>query len=444
MTGRYKAYPEYKESGVDWVGEIPKDWVCLPLKRNFKIVNGSTPKSVEASYWDGEITWVTPADLSKIKGEIEKSSKNITIEGLNSCGTSIVPEGSLILSTRAPIGTIAISLKKLCTNQGCKSLINTTDTENKFYYYVLSVSGKQLNNLGRGTTFLELSTDELANYAVPTPLLSEQQKIADFLDHETAKIDTLIAKQEKLIELLKEKRQAVISHAVTKGLNSDAPMKDSGVEWLGEVPEHWGIPKIGYNCSVTKLTGFEFTNHWRTTPEGEIIALRGFNIGERVLSLNKTERISEDLSFTLNRSKLHQGDIVLPCTGTLGNAAIIPESGKYHINQNIAKLTFNSVISPSFAVYWLTSSTFRTIIDFNNTSAMQPVLLIGDIRNIIIPVPPLSEQDSIVKKLTKKISRFDKLISKCEASKNLTQERKTALISAVVTGKIDVRDWEAK
>ncbi|MDW2331509.1 restriction endonuclease subunit S [Vibrio sp. 1069] len=187
MTGRYKAYSEYKESGIDWIGVIPVSWSCLPIKRSFEVVNGSTPRSGEKLYWDGDITWVTPADLSKVNESISTSSKTITNEGLSSCGTSLVPKGSLILSTRAPIGTIAIASKELCTNQGCKSLIKTTSVENKYVYYVLSISGKQLNNLGRGTTFLELSTDELANYRVPNPSIQEQQKIANFLDHETAK-----------------------------------------------------------------------------------------------------------------------------------------------------------------------------------------------------------------------------------------------------------------
>ncbi|MGL5335910.1 MAG: restriction endonuclease subunit S, partial [Enterovibrio sp.] len=203
------------DSGVEWIGDIPMTWKLLPLKRIFKIVIGSTPRSNEVSFWDGDITWITPADLSKVGVEISASSRNITNEGLNSCGTSLVPKGSLILSTRAPIGTIAIASKDICTNQGCKSLIPSNKVDSKFYYYVISVSSRQLNNLGKGTTFLELSTDELSNFATPYPSFAEQQKIAAFLEHQTAKIDTLVTKQLKAIELMKERRTALISAAVT-------------------------------------------------------------------------------------------------------------------------------------------------------------------------------------------------------------------------------------
>ncbi|MFH2128743.1 MAG: restriction endonuclease subunit S, partial [bacterium] len=261
-------------------------------------------------------------------------------------------------------------------------------------------------------------------------------------DHETAKIDTLIEKQQQLIKLLKEKRQAVISHAVTKGLNPDAPMRDSGVEWLGEVPERWKISQIGHCAFVTKLTGFEYTNVWTTSEEGEIIALRGFNVKERELDLSQTERISVELSQKLNRSKLSSGDIVFPCTGTIGNAALIESDNKFHINQNIAKICFNKSIHPKFAVYWLTSSITRKIIDRNNTSGMQPVVLIGDIRKLPIPRLGIGEQEQIVAYLDNKTEKNNELIGNANLAVVLLQERRTALISAAVTGKIDVRNWQ--
>lgn len=442
---QYQKYPEYKDSGVEWLGEIPSHWDLKSSKFLFNIVNGSTPKSGIEDYWEGDITWVTPTDLSKIQHfEISESSRNITQKGLDSCGTSLVPKRSLILSCRAPIGSLAITTKEVCTNQGCKSLVVKAEVNTKFMYYFLSVSTKQLNVLGRGTTFLELSSDELGNFKLPYPISKEQFEIANFLDHETAKIDTLIAKQEKLIELLKEKRQAVISHAVTKGLNPDVAMKDSGVEWLGDVPEHWLIPNVGYHSEVTKLTGFEYTNLWQPKADGEVIALRGFNIQERYLDLKKTEKISKDLSFKLLRSKLFKGDLVLPCTGTLGNAALIDRDDTYHINQNIAKATFNKDLFLSeFCLYWFTSPIFKKMVDFNNTSGMQPVLLIGDIRKLPILLSPLNEQKEIVVFLNRNIQKIDSLIKKAESAIQLMQERRTALISAAVTGKIDVRDWQA-
>src|SRR5690554_6061395 len=245
FMGKYQAYLDYKDSGVEWLGDIPISWIALPIKMVSKIFNGATPKSGVAPFWDGDIPWVTPADLGKsVSPYISKGSRSITAAGYNSCGVSLVPKNSIILASRAPIGTLGIASNDLCTNQGCKSLVVKDRFVPEFLYYVLLSSTEQLNLLGRGSTFLELSADDLGSYKIPSPSECEQQKIASFLDHETAKIDTLIDKQQQLIQLLKEKRQAVISHAVTKGLNSDAPMRDSGVEWLGEVPEHWVVRRL--------------------------------------------------------------------------------------------------------------------------------------------------------------------------------------------------------
>ncbi|MDH0373573.1 restriction endonuclease subunit S [Comamonas aquatica] len=223
---------------------MPEHWSVMAIKRVCAVVGGSTPKSDQDAYWDGDITWVTPADLSRLTGfEIHDSMRTITAEGLDSCGTTIVPEGSVILSTRAPIGSLGIAAKALCTNQGCKALV-PNGPSSRLLAYLLTASNEALNVRGKGTTFLELSGDELGAFVVPLASVPEQTAIASFLDHETAKIDALVVEQQKLIDLLQEKRQAVISHAVTKGLNPNAPMKDSGVEWLGEVPAHWEIKRI--------------------------------------------------------------------------------------------------------------------------------------------------------------------------------------------------------
>jgi len=446
MVAYFNSYTSHRNVEVPWLDSLPKEWSLAPIKYHFMVVGGSTPKSDEATYWDGDVVWITPADLSKLSTKyVNVSARSITKKGLGSCGTSLVPEKSVIISSRAPIGSLAIATSTLCTNQGCKALVPLSiHSDSRYLYYWLLVNSEPLNVLGKGTTFLEISGEVLAGFDMPVPSSVEQETIANFLDHETAKIDTLIDKQQQLIKLLKEKRQAVISHAVTKGLNPDAPMKDSGVEWLGEVPEHWVTPKMGYLCDVTKLTGFEYTNYWQPSDDGEIIALRGFNVSERFLSLEKTEKISKQLSNRLSRSKLKAGDIVMPCTGTLGNAAVIEHNDKFHINQNIAKLSFSERLTPNFAVQWLTSSVFRTIVDFNNTSGMQPVLLIGDIRNMPIPLPPQQEQEKIIKYLDVSNAKYGQIIQRAEQSLNLLGERRTAIISAAVTGKIDVRNWQAE
>jgi len=238
----FPRYPEYKDSGVEWLGAVPVHWDVLALKKNFHIIGGSTPKSDNESFWDGNVLWATPSDLSKRDSVyMNDTQRKITATGLASCGTTLVPARSIVLSTRAPIGSLAIAETEMCTNQGCKSLVPSKNTNTEYFVYLLSISSDELNIRGKGTTFLELSGDELGAFKTSVPPIQEQTQIADFLDHETAKIDALVAEQRRLMELLKEKRQAVISNAVTRGLNPDAPMKPSGVEWLGDVPEHWEL-----------------------------------------------------------------------------------------------------------------------------------------------------------------------------------------------------------
>ncbi|WFV80699.1 restriction endonuclease subunit S [Citrobacter braakii] len=204
-----------KDSGFEWVGEIPMHWKTKAMKNICRIINGSTPKSGVEEFWDGEINWVTPTDLSQKSGPfISESIRKITFSGFNSCGTTLVPRDSVIISTRAPIGSLAITSIDSCTNQGCKSLVTNNAGLSKFIYYYLSILSTPLNILGRGSTFLELSTEDLSSVKVPLPD-EKINSIISFLDQETTKIDNLLEKQQQIIQLLQERRTALISAAVT-------------------------------------------------------------------------------------------------------------------------------------------------------------------------------------------------------------------------------------
>lgn len=205
-----------KDSGIEWLGMVPEHWKIAPLKKLFSIVGGSTPKSDIEAFWEGEISWITPSDLSNLTSMyIDDSGRKITREGLESCGTTLVPPQTIILSTRAPIGSLAIAKKTCCTNQGCKSLVPKIMKETKFFGYLLGIATEELNIRGKGTTFLELSGEELSNFEVPAPSLAEQTAIVAYLDRETTKIDTLIAESDRAIGLLQERRASLISAAVT-------------------------------------------------------------------------------------------------------------------------------------------------------------------------------------------------------------------------------------
>lgn len=212
----YKPYPKYKDSGIEWLGEIPEGWNVKPLKRILMLFNGATPKSSETDYWDGNIFWATPDDLGTTEeATIVNTKRKITILGYESCGTTLVPKNSLILSTRAPIGHLGVAGVDICTNQGCKSLVFIKEDNTLFYYYLLLTARSELESLGQGTTFKELSAGKLAVVPLTAPPKEEQLAIASFLNRETEKIDKLIAKVQESIDKLKEYRQALISAAVT-------------------------------------------------------------------------------------------------------------------------------------------------------------------------------------------------------------------------------------
>ena len=210
-------YPKLKPSGVGWIGNVPENWDIFPLKRHHRVVNGGTPSSTEEVYWDGNVNWITPDDLGKNRSKhIEDSRRTLSTEGLMNCGAQLVPTNSIVLSTRAPIGHVAVIGKESCTNQGCRALVpDERHAFSGYLYYTLISSRSVLKAVGKGTTFMELSADHLSSHVAPFPPYNEQRTIADFLDRETEKTDDLTANIETSIERLREYRSAIIDAAVT-------------------------------------------------------------------------------------------------------------------------------------------------------------------------------------------------------------------------------------
>ena len=204
-----------KDSGIEWIGEIPESWNCKKIKYAFSLVAGATPKSGNEEYWDGDIIWISPADYTTEDIYIFEGHKTITTEGLNSCATTMIPEESIVFSKRAPIGLVAINKVPLCTNQGCISCIPNKDIDSKFYYYVMSAFTKEFDLFGSGTTFKEISAEAFANFVLPNTRIEEQIEIAEYLDLKCQEINDLISSNNATIEKLKEYRQSVIYEAVT-------------------------------------------------------------------------------------------------------------------------------------------------------------------------------------------------------------------------------------
>ena len=204
-----------KDSGVEWMGEVPESWCVLATKRLFLVVSGATPKSDKSEFWDGSIKWITPADYKTEDIYINGGKRSITEAGLKSCNTTMIPPNNIIFSKRAPIGAVAINNSELCTNQGCLACIAKEDLAVKYFYYVMSVFTEQYEFLGTGTTFKEISLNDFKDFLLPYPHIQEQIQIADYLDKECANIDSLITKKQKKIEELKEYKKSLIYEYVT-------------------------------------------------------------------------------------------------------------------------------------------------------------------------------------------------------------------------------------
>lgn len=442
-----RPYTQMKNTPLTWIGDIPSHWKLTKTKMLFKVVSGSTPSSSVDDYWDGDIDWITPGDLSQLNSRyVEFSARRITKFGLDSCGAELVPRGSIILSTRAPIGSLAITVKRMCTNQGCKALIPAR-AHPAYAYYFFSISTEQLNLRGKGTTFLELSTDELKSFPFPAPPFVEQQKIAQFLDYETAKIDALIDEQKRLIELLKEKRQAVISHAVTKGLNPDAPMKDSGVEWLGQVPEHWKTTPIKH---VTKT----FEQGWSpqcfnepVSNDSELGVLKVGCVKQGRFDYSENKRLPPELKFK-SELAVRAGDLLISRANTreLVGSAGVPtvNHDNLMISDKLFRLKLTGQAISRFVCFFLTTKAARQQIELAATGASDSMLNIGQgtIRKMPFPCPPVEEQRQIVDYVVRVNWRLLELAGEALKLVNTLKERRSALISAAVTGKIDVRDWQ--
>ena len=243
-----KCYPKYKESGVEFIGEIPAHWGAKKLGQVSTIFKGGTPKRNVDKYFQEDLPWARPVDVTALQGAlyINDTEIHISEEALGNSGARCLPPGTVLLTSRATIGEIAITTVPMATNQGFANFVCNKGLLNIYLVYYLQAIKDLLISLGSGTTFLEVTKGTLVSVKIPLPPLSEQAQIADFLDRKTGQIDELIHLKERRIGLLQEQRTALINQAVTKGLDPNVEMKPSGVEWIGRIPKDWEMINTKY------------------------------------------------------------------------------------------------------------------------------------------------------------------------------------------------------
>ena len=446
-----RAYPRYRDSGVEWLGEVPEHWQSSPLQRWFSIVNGGTPASAEETYWDGDTVWLTPDDLGHNEGTwIGAGRRTITEEGVRNSSARVTPAGSVVLSTRAPIGHLAITGVPAATNQGCRMLVPSSDADSCFAYYALLSSRGVLQSLGKGSTFMELTPTDLGGHVLPLPPLDEQRVIAAYLDRETERIDALVAKKRLLLERLEEYRTALITRTVTRGLPPEATraagldpsprLKPSGVEWLGEVPEHWEIRPLHALTEPHRPIIYGIVLPGPHVDEGVPI-VKGGDVRERVPAGNVSSNTTFELDASHARSRLVAGDLVFAIRGSVGDVAEVPP--RLHganITQDAARISPLPEVNAIWLKHFLASDLAKDQVRANALGATISGINIRDLRRVLVPTPPRPEQDRIATYLASASARFDGLGNQVAIAIERLQEYRTALITAAVTGKIDVRE----
>lgn len=442
MTGRYKEYPEYKRTDEVWLGDVPTHWRALKINRLTLVKRGASPRPIDdPKYFDetGEYAWVRIADVTASDTYLEKTTQRLSLLGA-SLSVKLEPN-ELFLSIAGTVGKPCINKIKACIHDGFVYFPEYKENI-KFLFYIFS-AGEAYKGLGKFGTQLNLNTETVGGIKIGIPCIEEQQKIVNFLDHETAKIETLIAKQEKLIDLLKEKRQAVVSHAVTKGLNPDSRLKYSGVEWLGEVPEHWNVPKIKQIVSIPVTDGPHetpiFVDDGVPFVSAEAVSKGMINFKKIRGYITEEQNAVYSMKYS---PKIY--DIYMVKSGaTTGVTAIVETNYRFNIWSPLAVIRCKKNYYPYFVLNFMRSYEFLKAIELNWSFGTQQNIGMGVIENLHIACPPLEEAIEINNYLNIEINKFELIIEKANQQIILMKERKTALISAAVTGKIDVRDWGA-
>ena len=447
-TGQYQPYPEYKDSGGGWLRQVPSHWEFHRSKSLFELVTSGS-RGWADYYSDEGALFFRIANLTRDTINPKLSSvQNVTPPTSAEGERSQIKSGDILISITADLGSVCVaddSIDGGYVSQHvalCRPSINVECS--RWLGYVVASDGtkEQLLGAGYGGTKIQLSLEDIKTFWLPVPPIHERYTIAAFLDYETARIDRLVAQQQRLIELLKEKRQAVISHAVTKGINPDAPMKDSGVEWLGQVPKHWIIRRLKHIATIQ--SGIPKGKDLADKETITVPMLRVANVQDGYLSLDNVHELKIE-PHELIRYSLKAGDVLMNEGGDnnkLGRGAVWSGQITPCIHQNHVFAIRVNNIEPEW-LSWLTSSSYAKFYFYAVAKQSTNLASISssNVKETPLVLPPKMERAEIMRYLDGKVAKFARLESQATLQIELLQERRTALISAAVTGKIDLRGW---
>jgi len=433
----FPRYPRYKDSGVEWLGEVPEHWLPMPIRYAAKLESGHTPSRSHPEYWENcTVPWFTLSDVWQIREErrqvIHDTAEKVSELGLANSSARLLPKGTVMLSRTASVGFSAIMGVDMATSQDFANWVCGSRLRPSFLLWAFQAMEHEFRRFMMGSTHNTIYMPDIQALRFALPSIPEQDALIAFLDRETAKIDALVAEQRRLIELLKEKRQAVISHAVTKGLNPHAPMKPSGIEWLGDVPGHWEVMRVGTLFRDVAEPGIDD------------LPILSVSIHDGVSDKEfAEEEMDRKVTRSDDRTKYNR---------------VLPNDLVYNMMRawqgGFGTVTVEGMVSPAYIVARprrLLETAFienllrtppaieqmrrhsRGVTDFRLR------LYWDEFKNVRVALPPQAEAKAVLAHISVMDESFRNMSAVSERAIDLLQERRTALISAAVTGKIDVR-----
>lgn len=438
----YKPYPAYKDSGVIWLGKIPEHWAALTLRRVVTSVKtGGTPsESQPCSEINDGFAWYTPGDFndSLILGPCEK---RVTSSAASSGEAKIYPAGSIfVVSIGATLGKVGFITKPASANQQINVVIPNTRADGYFLAYSLYVKTEAMWFLANAATIGIMNQEKTKEIWLAVPPIKEQTRITTYLDYETNRIDILALKKIRFIELLREKRQALITHAVTKGLDPTVKMKDSGVDWLAKVPQHWSVVQLRHKSKLESghTPSRLHPEYWVDcdTPWFTLADVWQVRSGETKFVFETSEKVSQVGLANSSARLLPAGSVFLSRTASVGFSGIMGTD--MATSQDFAVWTCDNSLHNEFLYYVLRG--MKGEFDRLMMGSTHKTIYMPDIEAIRIALPPIEEQKQIVAFLSTQFHELSKIIDKSELSLTLLKERRSALITAAVTGQIDLRE----
>ena len=444
-------YSTYKRSGVEWIGQVPIHWQACRTKFVARLYSGHTPSRDKPEYWVSEectIPWFTLADVWQLRDGtrtyLGDTSEKISPLGLANSAARLLPAGTVIVSRTASVGFAGIMPRPMATTQDFVNWVCGERIRPRFLLHVFRAMRAEFSRLTMGSTHQTIYMPEVRSFSTPLPPVEEQEAIIAFLERETARIDALIAKKRWLIELLREKRQAVISHAVTKGLDPHAPMKHSGMDWLGEIPAHWEVRRLKFIAHLQTgiALGKIVSGETRVVPY-----LRVANVQDGYIDLDHVAEIEVN-SDEVCRYSLRKGDVLMNEGGDfdkLGRGAVWRGDISPCLHQNHVFAVRPRHVDPDWLATITTTSYAKWFFVLRSKQTTNSASISStNLSELPVIVPPSDERSAILRSVTLQTGSADRAIGLIRMGIERLEEHRSSLIAAAVTGKIDVRGGAAE